>query len=1201
MSAIGKKVLDLAEQQGLLDVKAIAELRRQVAESKFVVTPEAIAKVLVDHGHLTPFQARKLVSQAMGNQPDPVEQRLAEKKPQQRSEPEEELTLADSETDIPIRARPAQKKDEAAPELERPVEGSTAEDFVPLKPAKVNRPPRGTRWKTDQPGSLSETIEMAPIDLGSSQPPPAPIQAPIDDLFGPDPFGKPAFAPAPSRPPQAAAPQSAAPLDDLFGPAPLSPAPLQAQLKPLAPPKKNVWDSPFLLIGGGALGVMLVVFLLLLYLLTRGSAAELFAKAEEEYRNGSFATALGIYEKFLKDYPDDPNASLARVRRGMATLRQVSDEGKSPRQALETAKEVLPQIEKEEKFAEARDELATILPDIAEGFATQAGQVSETVKKEELVRLAGEALALVNNPSYVPASLRKEREGRIARTIDKLKAAERSIQQNKDLAAAVEKINTSAEKGNASSAYQVQADLIKVYPALEANPQLVAAIQQVGAKERQLVSVSSGGPAPLTTDHSLGSQRVVLTFREGSGAKSASNAPAFLLLEGAVYGVSPVSGEVLWRRYVGHETTARPLAVAADGSTDAIVIDGRRRELLRLKGGSGELVWRQMLGEPALGPVLAGERVLVATRKGRILAIDAASGEIAASAQLPQGVSVAPAVGKSRILQLGEHSTLFVLDAKSLVCTETVYLGHKAGAVIVPPVAVLDQLLFVESPMDDASLIQVLALDAKTNRFAAVGKPLRLKGRIVTPLAVSGARVAAITDLAQCNVYEVDSTSPERIRLLAGLEASETTPRTAFCALDRNRLWVSNRRRTLYDVQAALSQLKRGWTENQDDSFITPLQVHGETIVQIRRRSDVAGALIEGASAAGGEIQWTTHGAAPVIALIAGEAGRSAVALTAEGRLYSLGDAAFASNQVLQPSFSSTASGATIFSDAPLSADGQRLTWTQQGSGGRAFVYDATSGGQPVSISLPGRAAAAAAPLGSGVVAPLTDGSVAYLPRDSSEAKVAPFMPPLTPDSLPLWTRPAPMADGKSFVISDGRSTVYRITQREGQRPQLAQVGEATSTWPITRQLAMAGSIAICVLQQEKSDAIAGFGPGPTGLEPVQLEGRVEAGPFAVGGLAFVAGEPDGLVCIGGDGKIRWRQPLEHGPIAASPVAAPDGDLIVAYQSGEVCRVDAASGKELASHDVGEPLQGAACIVGSNLVVTGSDGVVHRVAIPPRR
>ena len=59
------KVLDLAERQGLLEPKVISELRQQVADSKFVVTPEAIAKVLVDHGHLTAFQARRLISTAL--------------------------------------------------------------------------------------------------------------------------------------------------------------------------------------------------------------------------------------------------------------------------------------------------------------------------------------------------------------------------------------------------------------------------------------------------------------------------------------------------------------------------------------------------------------------------------------------------------------------------------------------------------------------------------------------------------------------------------------------------------------------------------------------------------------------------------------------------------------------------------------------------------------------------------------------------------------------------------------------------------------------------------------------------------------------------------------------------------------------------------------------------------------------------------
>ncbi len=59
---IVEQFIDRLEQQGLLDKETIAELRRKVAHVKGKkVTPEAIAKYLVDRGHLTRFQATKLV------------------------------------------------------------------------------------------------------------------------------------------------------------------------------------------------------------------------------------------------------------------------------------------------------------------------------------------------------------------------------------------------------------------------------------------------------------------------------------------------------------------------------------------------------------------------------------------------------------------------------------------------------------------------------------------------------------------------------------------------------------------------------------------------------------------------------------------------------------------------------------------------------------------------------------------------------------------------------------------------------------------------------------------------------------------------------------------------------------------------------------------------------------------------------------
>ncbi len=53
----------LLESRGLLDPEIIVELHKQVEQSKVRVTPEAIAKLLVENGQLTRFQATKLVTE----------------------------------------------------------------------------------------------------------------------------------------------------------------------------------------------------------------------------------------------------------------------------------------------------------------------------------------------------------------------------------------------------------------------------------------------------------------------------------------------------------------------------------------------------------------------------------------------------------------------------------------------------------------------------------------------------------------------------------------------------------------------------------------------------------------------------------------------------------------------------------------------------------------------------------------------------------------------------------------------------------------------------------------------------------------------------------------------------------------------------------------------------------------------------------
>jgi len=1191
MSAIGRKVLDLAEQQGLLDGKAIAELRKQVAESKFVITPEAIAKVLVDNGHLTPFQARKLVSQALGAQPS-----FHERAPVKR--PPEDLTFADDKGArkpatpksgaSPLPSSPLPASPEQPAKLPTPPDGSTADDFVELEPIESSPPARGSRWRTDAPETpLAETVELSPLDMSA---PPAPQHSvdvvALDDVLGPEPV--------------------AAPAARNFGGSWEAPAP------PARRSGKNPWDSPLLLVGGGVLGVTLVVFALLLYALTRGSAAELFSKAEDEYRSGAYGSALAIYDQFLKRYPSDPSASLARVRHGMAQLRQVADDGRSPRQALATAQQVLPQIEAEEKFGEARSELATILPDIADSLAVEAAQADETAGKQQLVKLTSDALTLVNNPSYLPASLRKERESRIARIIDKLQGAERGIQQDKDLADAIEKIGSSIKGNDAAAAYQIRAELLRKYPALEANPELSVAIRQVGEKERELVKATSEQIAAQTSDRAAGSERVVISHREGPTATAALGQPIFALIEGSVYGFDATTGRVLWRRFVGYETTAQPLALTQGGKTDAVLLDARQKELVRLSGTTGELVWRQELKESAAQPILAGGRILATTRSGRILAIDAATGQVVRAAQLPQKALVAaandarpgsaPASSDSRLFQLGEHSTLFVLEAASLACTETFYLGHKAGAVLTPPLVVLDHLLVVESPADDLSTIRVLGPDPKTKRLIPVGRTFRLKGRVVQPLAVARNRVAAVTDLGQVAVYEVDpSNAREPVRQIAGLDASESAPQPIYCALDGNRLWVAHRRRMLFEIQTALQQLARKETENHDDVFLAPLQLHGDKLFDVRRREGVSSALVEGCQSGDGRQVWTTHVAAPIVALAASESRQAVDALTQGGRLYALKSDSFQSGHAERPTFASAGGNRSIFSRAISSADGQSLVWTETKQGGRAFLYDLASGKSPTAVSLPAPAAAPAQRSGAGLLAPLANGSVSLV-SPAGGAAVSPFLPPLAPGELPRWTQPAIFAGGNSFVISDGRGMVYAVGKKEQPQPHLAALAESRQSGPVISPLVVSGAAAIGIMRLDSGDAVAGFdAQGAAAFEPVTLQGRVQAGPFAVGGLVFVAAEPDGLVCVEASGKVRWRQLLVHGPVAGPLLATPGADLLLIYQSGIVARLDATTGQEVARHDVGQPLGGAGCLLGEHLFVAGSDGTVHRISLPARQ
>ena len=49
--------------------------------------------------------------------------------------------------------------------------------------------------------------------------------------------------------------------------------------------------------------------------------------ADDDYRAGSYAQAINKYNAYLEKYPKDSHASLARVKIGLAELREATQTG----------------------------------------------------------------------------------------------------------------------------------------------------------------------------------------------------------------------------------------------------------------------------------------------------------------------------------------------------------------------------------------------------------------------------------------------------------------------------------------------------------------------------------------------------------------------------------------------------------------------------------------------------------------------------------------------------------------------------------------------------------------------------------------------------------------------------------------------------------------------------------------------------------
>lgn len=1129
--------IDRLEQQGLLDKSVIDELRRKVAQAKGKkITPEAIARYLVDGGHLTRFQATRLINEIIKSAPDAAEPPDNAKVGELRLVPEE---------------RPAVRSPAAAPAL----------------------PPKPT------PAA------------------PAPV---------------PKAAPTPTRPADVAVapaaeglwtePAAAEPLNSL---ASERDAASSAGRRPSRSPRYGVppsggWSAKVPIIGGISFLILVVIGAFLYLSLSHRAAEKLLQTAENAYRDQSYAEAMSLYDDFIASYSRHEKISLARVRRAMSYLLQWS---KDPEQGMARASEVLPEIKEEVSFPDAHEELANVLPQIAAGFVGQALAAADTASQEALLKKTESAMALVEDPDCVPALYRKSQATTIEAITEDMARVRRKIGRVKSLNAALEKINAAVAAGNPSLAYAARDELLGDYLGFDTDQQLLDAMLRVTEKQRERVSIQEQPLTPATDDPAANlPPHIVLSHRTGTRLDSLAGRVVYALAGGCVFALDGATGDVLWRRFVGFETTAPPQPLEAAAASDAIVVDQRRNELMRLEAKSGKVVWRVALGEPVFEPVIAGQRICVAGASGKLYVVDAASGQTPRYVQIPQPLEVAVCRNTRQpvLYQVAEQDNVYVLSADTLECREVFYLGHKRGTVSTPPVMMLGLLLIVENAGPGFSYLHVIGTADDGLNLKPAQEKIRLTGQVLAPPAVAERSALVVTDLHAAQLFDVAPQNPTSVVPAAALDSGAQSPTVNYALLQGDRAWIAGSRLSKYQTRATAGKLTAEWESDEQDVFVAPLQMIGDAVIQVRQRRNAPGVTIAAVRNSDKDPSWQTEVAVPAQGVFVH--GDAMDVVTQRGRLFRAAAADF-ERRVIGPAQAVASSDPQQVLALTETVDCGNGLWAFSPSAGYSQLVFFQPGGADAALRLltlavpPESATAPPVAMAGGLLVPLRDGSVVLIdPANGSERMYA--FHPSVPVGVPtIWGRAAVLDGGQEFVIANNHHVVYHVGIRDKMGKELAALNEKTLDDDVVGPWAVVANTCCAVARSGAEDATIAYTlPDVTPGQKSPLAGRIQWGPQRVGDAILVATGNE-LLCFDSAQALRWKTTLDHGPVIGQPLSVGTHWWLSA-DDGVLWQIDMATGQIAATVEVGEPLASGPVVYGNRLLVAGQSGVLLNVGVP---
>jgi outer membrane protein assembly factor BamB len=1121
---LANELINRLERLGLLDQEIIEALREQLDQAGARVTPEAVAKLLVDNGQLTHFQATKLIGELRSGQYDDA-----------ASADSGDLTAGLDDLEL-------------VPEEVVDVEEVEVAEAVPVEAVEAVE------------------VEAMPVEA-------VPVEAvPVEAILEEDSDDRAAKVPG-NRP---------------------------ASRVKKSDPNKSVWDS-FKVYGyAGIIIILILIVVGITFVLNRESADEFIAKANEFYDQQNYQAAQDMYLGFLDQFGEDNEyASLAKTRITMTELYKAAQFKQEPWQAVDLAKEKLPLIAEEKGMNEERGNLAALLVDIAANLADSAARAKETAQKQDLLAKLDEHREFMENPLYMPATMKVNLENQIKAVEESRARVQRDINRNIRLDQAEASMQASLEQKETKQAYDTRKELLRDFPELHDHERLVAIIRSASDIQKTLVKPSAKLPkAVLQEDAGDALRTVVLTTQKGRPAPDLRGETIYVRAGGSVLAFNGESGGLRWRKYVGNSKDLPPVRLD-DG---VLLSDSALLEVLRCAATDGQVSWRSQIGERFPEPVAVGEDVYVAGETGRLVSIDGLSGDAKWATQIPQSLEVGPGVDDraNRAYQPGDHSNLYVLNARDGSCVESFYIGHNEGTISVPPVPLLGHLFVIENAASDFANVHILRVDESGGNLRVAQPLLRLTGNVrVTPV-IQGRRLIVLTDRGEVTVFDIEPTAErEQVTVAATLPAFYDQPTATQMAVGRAQMWITGTRLGRYELQINTGRVVRDWSIHELDTFIGQPFATEDTLVHARVLRDTSAIRVTAANPKTGEEIWRTDVGVPVSVMTPAPEGAKVHVVTSQAALFELDRDALASGSTTAPIENPGDQSVAIRFENPVAIDDQRFVLINEVDGRTTMVYEPqreTQKLRKVTLQLPtGKPSGGALVAGGGLFLPLDTGRVVLMQWRNGSMLGSPFQPASNPVGVVRWTRPLALPDDPDqVVLADSRKKIYRLRVAE----QIRELSSKDIEFELLGPAAAVNGAMVATATGPSSDFVMGY--DMTTLEKkfqVLLQGRVTWGPVEAGQQCLILTDDSMLRAITADGQEAFAVSMPPGLPVGKPLLN-EGKIILCGATGWLVTIDPAGGQIVGTSDLGQPLSATPMLLGGRLLVPGSEGVVYVADIP---